>query len=118
MVMLTCGAVVLVMSASSFVYELVTFRQTTIRSLSTVGSVVAANSTAALAFNNADDAHEVLTALKAEPHIIAAALYSADGRIFVTYPSKLPPGLVPASPGDSGYRLERDRLIGVEPVVQ
>src|SRR5438477_2218766 len=41
---------------------------------------IAANSTAALAFVNADDAREVLAAFKAQPHVVAARLYLSDGR--------------------------------------
>src|SRR5882762_7502447 len=96
-ILTTCGAVVLVMSAGSFIYELLTYRQSTVQNLATVGQMIAANSTAALAFNNADDAREVLSALKAERHIVAAGLYDAHGALFATYPASLPAAALPAS---------------------
>jgi PAS domain S-box-containing protein len=118
MVLVTCGAVVLVMTAGSFFYELLTYRQSTIRNLSTIGQMIATNSTAALAFNNPDDAREVLAALKVERHIVAAGLYGSDGALFATYPAGLSPAALPTAPGAPGYRQENGQLIGFEPVVQ
>ena len=80
--LLTTGLVLLPTCAAFLGYELLTFRTTAVRELSTLGQIVAANSTAALAFRNPDDAHEVLAALRAEPSILAATLYDADGRVF------------------------------------
>src|SRR6266478_5209339 len=118
MVLVACGAAVLVMSAGSFVYEVLTYRQTTVRNLSTIGQMIAANSTAALAFNNPDDAREILSALKVERHIVAAGLYDAEGALFATYPAGLPAAALPRAPGASGYREEQAQLIVVEAVVQ
>jgi len=50
MILLTSGAVLLLTSASFVAHEFLTFRYTTVRSLSTLGQVIATNSTAALAF--------------------------------------------------------------------
>ena len=117
-ILITCGAVVLVMSAGSFIYELLTYRQSTIRNLTTIGQMIAANSTAALAFNNADDAREVLSALKAERHVVAAGLYDTNGALFATYPSALRAAALPATPLALGTRVERGHFISFEPIVQ
>ncbi len=117
-ILITCGAVILVMSAGSFVYELLTYRQSTVQNLETVGQMIAANSTAALAFNNADDAREVLSALKAERHIVAAGLYDSRGALFATYPADLAIGVVPVAPLADGSHQQRGHLIRLEPVVQ
>src|SRR2546426_522416 len=87
--LLTSGLVLLLTCAAFLGYEFLTFRGAAIRELSTVGQILAANSTAALAFQNPDDAREVLAALKAEPRILAATLYDADGRVFAVYPESL-----------------------------
>src|SRR5579863_2026271 len=84
--LLTCGAVMLITSAAFFVYEYVSFRQLMARNLETLGKAIAANSTAALAFENSDDAREVLSAVRAQPHIVAARLYLSDGRLIASYP--------------------------------
>ncbi len=118
MMLVTCTVVVLVMSAGSFVYAMLTYRQSTIRNISTVGEIIAANSTAALAFNNPDDAREILSALKGERYIVAAGLYGSNGALVATYPPKLSRQLLPASPGEPGYREEHGHLIVVDAVAQ
>jgi PAS domain S-box-containing protein len=118
MLLLACGVVVLVMSAGTITYELVTLRQSTARALGTVGEMIAANSTAALAFKNVDDAEEVLAALKADRHIVSAALYSADGGLFAQYRPAGSAQLAPATPGAMGDRFERGHMIDVQAVSQ
>jgi PAS domain S-box-containing protein len=117
-IMLTSGAALLLMCAAFFTYEFLTFRQTTARHLSTLGEIIAANSTAALAFQNQDDAQEVLNALKAERHIVAAALYDENGKLFVKYPETLAVDTFPVLPEGDGYRFERASLVAFQPVVQ
>jgi signal transduction histidine kinase len=98
-------------------YELVTFRQTMVRSLSTLAAVIGANSTAALAFDNRADATEVLSALAAEPHIVGAGLYDKAGTLFAKYPSTATDDLLPARPDRDGYQFERAHLVLHQPVV-
>src|SRR6266853_4630761 len=117
MILLTSGAVLLLTSASFVAHEFLTFRYTTVRSLSTLGQVIATNSTAALAFDNTKDAAEILTALKAEPHVVSAALYDSSGQLFATYPQRLESGKFPAMPGTDGYRFENHFLVGFQPVL-
>ena len=116
--LLTVGLVLLPTCAAFLGYELLMFRSAAVRELSTLAHIVAANSTAALAFRNPDDAHEVLGALKAEPSILAATLYDADGQVFSVYPESLAASAFPRTPEPSGFRFESGRLIGFEPVVQ
>lgn len=117
-ILLTCGAVMLLTSAAFFAYEYWTFRQFTLRNLEILGKAIAANSTAALAFDNPDDAREALSAFKAQPHVRSARLYLAGGQLIASYPeraSKEPP---PPAGGVDGYRFEGARLRGVQPVEQ
>src|SRR6266436_2776758 len=88
--LLVSGVVVMLTCASFFAYEFLTFRHTTMAQLSTLAEVVAANSTAALAFENRDDAKEILNSLKAERHIVSAALYDKEGKLFSKYPADRP----------------------------
>jgi PAS domain S-box-containing protein len=114
----TSIVVMLLMRGAFFTYEFVTFRQATMRQLSTLGEILAANSTAALAFDNQDDAREILSALQAERHVVAAALYGSDGRLFAKYPDNLPAGAVPPAPGPAGYGFAESHLSGFQPVIQ
>jgi PAS domain S-box-containing protein len=116
--LLISGLVLLLTCAAFLVYDVLTFRQTAVRELSTLGKIIAANSTAALAFQNQDDAREVLAALKADRHIVAATLYDSRGRRFAVYPDRRPPDSFPPAPRRDGFRFERSHLVGFEPVVQ
>lgn len=117
-VLLTSCAVLLLTCSAFFAYEYLTFRQTTIQQLSTLGDLTATNSTAALAFDNQSDAVEVLSALKANHHIVAAALYDRQGKLFAKYPADQRSDAFPAAPERDGYRFERSRLSSFQPVVQ
>jgi len=116
MMLLTSGTVLLLTCLSFITYEFVSFRQDMRRNVATLGEVIATNSTAALAFDNQSDAREILAALKAEQHIVVAALYDAHGRLFATYPNNLPPASLPAAPRSDGYSFQDGHLIGFEPV--
>jgi len=119
--LLISGLVLLLTSAAFVTYEVVTFRQTTLIHLATrsqILQILAANSTAALAFANEADATEILDALKYDPHMVAAALYGQDGRVLATYPAAGAADLIPPAPQPDGYRFEGGRLVGFTPVAQ
>lgn len=118
MMLLTSGAVVVLTCSSFCVYEFLTFRHRATSNLSTVAGIVANNSTAALAFANPDDAKEILSALKAKPDIVGAALYDEHGRIFTNYPESLSANAFPSAPGEDGQRFEGGYLIAFEPIAQ
>jgi len=117
-ILLISVVVMLLMRGAFFTYEFLTFRHATVRQLSTLGAIIADNSTAALAFQNQDDAQEILAALKAERHIVAASLYDREGNLFSKYPATLPDTAFPTAPGKDGYRFEPSHLSGFQPVVQ
>src|SRR2546427_1307069 len=116
--LLTSGAVVLLTCASYFAYEYLTFRQTILGQLSTLGEIVATNSTAAVAFGNERDAGEILAALKAEQHVVAAGLFNKEGKLFSRYPADLPADAFPVAPEKDGYRFEHSYVVGFQPVAQ
>ena len=120
MVLLTSAAVLLLTTASLFAYEFLTFRETSRQQLGTLGKAIAANSTAALAFDNADDAENVLTAFEADKHIVGAALYDAHGELFAVYPRGTPASAFPQRPatGTDSFTFERSHLVGFQPVME
>ncbi len=116
MVLLTSALVILFTCAMFVTYEVVTFKQSVARQLEILGKAIAQNSTAALAFDNASDARAVLSAFRADPHIVSAALYGTSGELFASYPDgvareDLPSGLQP-----EGYHFEGQHVVGFEPV--
>jgi signal transduction histidine kinase/ActR/RegA family two-component response regulator len=117
-IMVTCGAVMIMTSCAFFAYEYLTFRQLTLRNLEILGTAIAANSTAALAFDNTDDAREALSAFRAQPHVTTARLYMNDGRLIASYPDGAARDLAMPSLRHEGYRFEGGLLRGVQPVIQ
>src|SRR5437870_2118046 len=116
MLVLISGLVLLLTSAAFAGYQYWSLRQTTRDALSVRGRIIAANSTASLAFSNDADARGLLSALRADPHIVAAVLYDKGGHVFAAYPADVAGNAVPAAPGPDGYRFERGLLIGFQPV--
>ncbi|HOY06149.1 MAG TPA: ATP-binding protein [Saprospiraceae bacterium] len=114
----TCGAVLILTCTAFFAYEYYSFLRTTRIQLSTLGKVIASNSTAALAFDNREDASTLLSALKAEPHIVAACLYDEAGNVFSTYPEGISVDVFPQRPGADGYIYTGTYLEGFEPSVE
>ena len=117
MIFLSAGAVLVVTTSAFCAYEFLTFRQSNVQQLQILSRAIASNSTASLAFENAEDAANVLAAFKADPHITAAALYDDRGNIFATYPQGQAASQFPPRPG-RGYGFGRLALIGFQPVVE
>ncbi len=116
----TSGAVLLLTCTAFFAYEFIIFKSEAGNQLSTLGKVIATNSTAALAFDDAETAAEVLGALKAEKHIVAAALYNADRKLFSQFPDDVVMAGIslPANPGEDGYNIANSYLESYQPVIQ
>lgn len=112
------GVILLVTCTTFFIYEFYKFRQTTKERLSTIGKIISANGTAALAFNRQKEAKEILASLKTEPHIVAACFYNKEGNFFAQYPLGINITAFPVKPESEGYRFSNSHLEGFEPVVE
>ncbi len=77
-------ALIFVTSALS-IREYFSRRQQTEQDLSSLASIVAWNSKAALAFKNLDSANESLQSLKNQPSVVSATLYDGDGNLIAAY---------------------------------
>ncbi|MPZ76131.1 MAG: PAS domain S-box protein [Deltaproteobacteria bacterium] len=118
-VILSASVIVLLVTAAAFVtYEAFAFRAQLVRDLSTLAAVIADNSAATLAFDNRAVAEDILAALRAEPDIVAAALYDREGRVFAKYPSTLETSMLPARLESDGYRFIEGAVILFMPVTQ
>ena len=116
-VLLLTSTIVILFSCALFVtYEVVTFKKSVVRDLDILSDAIARNSTAALAFDNADDGRAVLAAFGADPHIVAAALYDESGALFAVFPETLAKGQVPARAQARGSRFEAGHVLGFRPV--
>lgn len=111
------AVVLLVTSISFLAYEFYSFRINSKARLSTIGEILASNSKSVLLFNNADEARVILSAVRAEKHILAAALYDKNGNLFSQYYTGNDAPGFPVKPGLAGYRFEGSYIHGFQPVM-
>jgi methyl-accepting chemotaxis protein len=117
-VLLTSGASLLLACSTILTYEFLTFRQTTVQQASTLGKMIAANTTASLAFDNQGVRERFSRLCRSSSSSSRPGAYDKEGKLFSHYPSDLPETLLPVTPETDGYRFEASNLIGVQPVVQ
>ena len=83
--MLVSGVALLLACAAFFAYDLYTFRVGIVGNLSSQAQIIGSNTVSALVFNDPQAAENTLSALKASPHIVYAAIYTTDGQPFARY---------------------------------
>ena len=108
--MLTSIIVLTVAVTAFLTYDVTTFRESLSRSITTLGQVAGENSSGSLAFNNDKDAADVLNSLRFEPQIIKAALYTTDGKLFVSYPTNAPATAFPDKAPSVGHVFKNGHL--------
>src|SRR6266576_2118459 len=88
-VMVTCGAGLVVASVLFTLYDQATFRRQKAQDLIASAQMIGSNSTAALSFHDTRLAREVLNALQAKEHVVSACIYDSDGTVFAKYSRSL-----------------------------
>jgi signal transduction histidine kinase/CheY-like chemotaxis protein len=83
--MLVSSAALLLACAAFIAYDMVTFRETMVRNLSTQAQIIGSNTASALLFNDPQSAENTLSALKAAHNILSAGIFTPDGRLFASY---------------------------------
>ena len=83
--MLVSSAALLLACTAFTAYDMVTFRETMVRNLSTQAQIIGSNTASALLFNDPQSAENTLSALKAAHNILSAGIYTPDGRLFASY---------------------------------
>ena len=76
--MLTTGTALLIACTALVTLDVLFYRRAVAQTITALADVIGANCTAALAFEDAHAAHDVMMALKADPRIVGACLYSRD----------------------------------------
>ena len=82
---LTTGATLILVGAAFALYSVHAYRQTLVRQTTTQAEIIGLNVTPALVFRDEKSAAETLAALRAEPQITFAGVYTPDGQPFATY---------------------------------
>jgi two-component system, sensor histidine kinase and response regulator len=112
------GFTALAVSCPMAIYEVAKFKQTVVQNLEVVGDVLAGNSTAALTFGDAQAARDVLQALRAEPNVTAACIYSPDGKPFAEYARDAKnTRFIPPPPEAQNSRFKNGHLIQFRKIV-
>jgi len=96
------------------------YRLTLAKQLATEADIIGFTVTPALVFGDEDAARDALAALRAEPQVTAARVFTPEGSVFATYevadlPGDVPAAPPPASDGRFDYRkgsFELTHLIG------
>ncbi len=97
-VLLTCGAALVLACASIAVYETVAVRGSNLRELSLMADLIGSNSSVAISFKDAQAASETLETLKTLPDVTVGRIYEKDGTPFATYVRKgAHSGAIPAA---------------------
>jgi PAS domain S-box-containing protein len=119
LIIMLAGCIALLLACAAFsTYEVITFREDMVKELSTLAEIVGNNCSAALDFNDAASANETLSALKAEPEIIGACVYSKSGEVFAKYESKNDKvAFAPPAHSQPGHTFHKHRLILARPIV-
>ena len=119
LVSLLTSGLALFLSCTAFItYEVITLHKNMAQGYETRAGILAANSAAALAFQNPADAARVLAALKTDQHVTIACIYDADGIVFATYPAGLTARYFPGSPLAAGSRYGKSSLEVFTPILQ
>jgi two-component system, sensor histidine kinase and response regulator len=84
-IMVNTLAALCVASIAFAEYGVYLFKKLQMQDLNALANVMGTNSTAALAFKDQNSARDVLQALAAKPHILAASIFDRDGKPFAMY---------------------------------
>lgn len=110
-IMLVSSAAVLLASGAFFIYQWYNFRERMIYNLSIHAEMLADTSTAALSFDNPEDATELLQALKIKHSIIMGAIYRGNGSLLSVYRRfDIPTDTPLPHYSEEGYHFYKDRL--------
>ncbi|MDA1315913.1 MAG: ATP-binding protein [Acidobacteria bacterium] len=102
---------VLVVCTTLAIYELSRFREEAVKQLETAAEMIGRNSAAPLIFKDQDSAQNTLGALRADPRVAAARIFTADGEVFVTYLSDDSRSIaLPAKPSHAGHVFQKGEL--------
>jgi signal transduction histidine kinase len=113
---LVSGIALILVYLSYLAYNVYSFRNSAIESLSVEARILGANSVSAIVFDDKASAEATLSALRYSSEVLDAEIYTQAGTLFAQYPAsgplplKLPP--MPEAPGPAHWTNGTDILIG------
>ncbi|WP_160164585.1 ATP-binding protein [Pedosphaera parvula] len=114
LIIMAASTVALLLISAAFVtYELITYKKAMVQNVKTTASILGSQSVIPLSFGAGYEKEvedNTLSALKANPHIVAAGIYNGK-ELFARYPKNIARELFPQKPGADGARFEKNHLI-------
>jgi two-component system, sensor histidine kinase and response regulator len=116
-VLVTCGVSILFACTMLAVYDVTAFRREIAVELVSTAGIIGSNTTAALSFGDTNAAGKTLNSLAAQTHIVAAAVYAANGFVFAKYArTGADSGLVPPRAGPDGIHFSFHDVVVSQPI--
>ena len=117
-VLFTTISALLISGVSIIAYELRDYHQRLVEDLTTQGNLLGLANAPALQFNDPKLAKDSLSSLEAKPQIIAAAIYTAEGKLFASYSNSAYDGeRFPLTTESDGYRVVDNSLMVFQSIV-
>ena len=113
----TCAAVLILGGAALFISDLALARSEMADDLRLIARIIGNNSTAALTSDDPMIAQGILSAFRADGHVIAAAIYDARGKLFAKYTANSPGARIPDRPEQETSRFDSNSLIVFQAIV-
>jgi PAS domain S-box-containing protein len=111
-IMSTSVAAMLLTCFGFAAYRAVSYRKELANNFTILAKIIGENSTGALDFSDPQAAEQTLSALRAEPNIVAACIYARDGEPFAAYyRADIRKDFDLPRMGPEGYRFTNDGLI-------
>lgn len=115
--MLITGTALLVACFAFSIYDWTSVRRQMAKEMAVLAEMIGKNCTAALSFKDRRDAREILSALKANQHVMWAAVLDSKGNLFAVYGSDGPISKQRyALPPDKTHDFRSGRLIVRKPI--
>ncbi|MGH9783501.1 MAG: PAS domain S-box protein [Terriglobia bacterium] len=116
-IVMTSGYALLLSGVAIVITDSVLYQTSIRRDLAALAQIVADNTTAALAFKNAQDAQEILATLRARPRLVQACIYTLDSRVFAEYVRQGSPRGCPQTAEADSERIAGSSLFRSHPII-
>jgi two-component system NtrC family sensor kinase len=120
LLVLFASSVAVLLSCIAFVSNDVwMIRKSMVKQISALAEVLGANSTAALDFDDAKAATEILASLKLQQSVDSAAVFNAEGHLFAAYHRQGTNSTLPSTPRSPGHEFTAEGYLDVvHPIVR
>ncbi|HVV01737.1 MAG TPA: PAS domain-containing protein [Verrucomicrobiae bacterium] len=115
--LMICGAVLFLGIVALFVFQVVNFRARFQTDTTTLATIIANNSTAAIEFKDANMGAEVIGALQAKPTVVAATLLLPDGQTLAAFGKPETADSKAEFPAGGGSRFTDGELLVTTPIM-